>query len=155
MSDLFEESYSSQELDSSDESILSDNYFDEKKKFFITWNDLTFEFKKKVINGCFFNSEASFLNYNKLEEEPITSCNFRINQFTSELWREVDKDKWIFKENNDIILEKTAIVGEQVFFKIYSNKGDEVIQEHDFSINNMTSIKEAFDLAENKVHDID
>lgn len=154
MSDLFEESYSSEELNSSDESILSDRFnSNEKVKFSITWHDLTYEFKKKVMESCFFKNETNFLETNNFEDNIIAFCNFRVNQVSTELWREVESDKWIFKENNNIFLEKTAIVGDQVFFKIYSDNDE--LKEEDFYINDMASIKEAFDLAENKVHNID
>lgn len=153
MSDLFEESYSSDELDSSDESILSDYGSNEKAKFSITWNDLTDEFKEKVIKNCLYTNEKDFLEINNFDDNIVSFCHFRVNQVSSELWREVELDKWIFKENNNIILEKTAIIGDQVFFKIYSDNDE--IKEEIFSIDDMTSIKEAFDLAENKVHNID
>ena len=153
MSDLFEETYSSDELDSSDESILSDYGSNEKAKFSITWNDLTDEFKEKVVKNCLYKNEMDFLEINNFDDNIVSFCNFKVNNVSSELWREVELDKWIFKENNNIILEKTAIVGDQVFFKIYSDNDE--IKEEIFSIDDMTSIKEAFDLAENKVHNID
>ena len=115
MSDLFEETYSSDELDSSDQSILSDYGSNEKAKFSITWNDLTDEFKEKVVKNCLYKNEMDFLEINNFDDNIVSFCNFKVNNVSSELWREVELDKWIFKENNNIILEKTAIVGDQVF----------------------------------------
>ena len=117
------------------------------------WNDLTDEFKEKVVKNCLYKNEKDFLEINNFDDNIVSFCNFKVNNVSSELWREVELDKWIFKENNNIILEKTAIVGDQVFFKIYSDNDE--IKEEIFSIDDMTSIKEAFDLAENKVHNID